>query len=125
MNNIDTLNEVGKKIVESFEVLLDTILKRPLSLDEIVDVYSRKTDNYIVEIEQNEKLKFIAGKFFIIRSGEKYNTKADLYFQDIKDDSWNKKELKGSINPENISTEAKKLLSDQEPKQYDILHPKR
>lgn len=120
----DDINKVMDQLGEAWEATLNALLKRPLSLDEIAESYSGRTDQFIIEVEKKEKVRFIAGKFFIkhVRN-DSCIAQADLYFKNVEDDRWVKKELKGKIPAENLTDDSKLYIRKEEVKEYDISHP--
>lgn len=123
-NLVNEINEVVNKVGDAWEAAFSALLKSPLSLDEISESYSKKTDKFILEVEKQEGIMFVAGKFFITHTARgNCVTHADLYFQNPRDESWVKKELKGNVLSENITEQSRNEIISVKLKEYDISPP--
>lgn len=119
------IKDFAKKVSDIWNSTLESFFKKPLSLDEIASAYSKGTDEHIKKLEEKEKIKFIAGKFFIIKSEkEEALTRADLYFQNAEG-GWIKKELNGKVPRENMMEDAIEKIKSAGIIEYEITSPEK
>lgn len=110
INSLDLIAETIKNILESF--------KRKKTLDEILDIYEKQIDEYILEVSELENLNYISGYLTVKPTSKVVSIKIECYFQD-KGKSWVKKEAFSVIDRSNILD---KVIECKESK-YEIESP--
>lgn len=104
--------------------------KEKLSLEKLVDCYSTKTDKIILEQEQKNKFKYIAGEFKVYYKDEKtFGITVSLYFKDI-DEEWQKVSIKSppedhSLKMKHLTPEAIDRLRKERTVVFEIDYPEK
>lgn len=102
--------------------ILENILTEPKNLNEIIDAQSTSVDRYILNVEIEERLKFIGGKLHIKNQSDmNIAFFIELYFKNDQDE-WIKKENTILVNKTKIKDES--IIEIQKGiTPYDISHP--
>lgn len=88
-------------IIESIVDLLEG-LKRKKTLEEVLDIYEKNIDSFIIKTCKSERLNYISGYLTVIPTSEIINIEIECYFQDARK-RWIKKEANSVIERENIA----------------------
>ncbi len=113
-----------EKIISSLDLIVEYImnilehLKRKKTLEEILDIYEKNIDDYILEVCKKEKLNYISGYLTVNPTSEVVEIDIECYFQN-KRKKWIKKEANNVISRENI---ADQIIECTETK-YEIESP--
>lgn len=111
--NINLLDLVEERIKNSLDSL-----KRKKTIDEILDIYEKQIDGYILEVSKLEKLNYISGYLTVKPTNKVIAIKIECYFQD-KRKAWVKKESVNLINRDNILDEGIENIESK----YEIESP--
>jgi len=127
MNTVDIINnKISAGLDEIFQAVADKILLKKNSLDGLAELYSKGTDVFISQTEENESLSFVGGNFTLqlIEKGEKcsFEAKAELFFQD-NNKEWVKKELKSPVHSASLTSEASRQLKVDKAVSYKVEAP--
>ena len=93
INSLDIMTNAIKNMLDSF--------KRKKTLEEILDIYEREIDDYILKVSKLEKLNYISGYLTVNPTSERVSIKIECYFQD-KRESWLKKESISGLDRDDI-----------------------
>lgn len=117
-------SEDEEKIMSSLDLIVEYImsilerLKRKKTLEEILDIYEKNIDNYILEVSQKEKLNYISGYLTVNPTSEVVKIDIECYFQN-KRKKWIKKEAHNVISRENIADQIIECIETK----YEIESP--
>lgn len=114
--------KIIKKIGEELFKIIDQLISRPVSLDELASCYSPATDKIIIE-GQKAGLKFIGGKFMITEKDvQNISVSLEAYFQD-KNERWIKKSNQSLIPSNKLNEPALKELLNKHTIAYELQEP--
>ncbi|MDU2688969.1 hypothetical protein QJR60_11415 [Paraclostridium sordellii] len=105
-------------VVENLIINIINKSMHKISMDELLELYSKTIDNFILETEKNERLRFIAGNLSVTCKDEFINMNIECYFQDVNK-RWIKKSTDSKIEMFRIKKES---IVDREIK-FEIEHP--
>ena len=105
-------------VVENLIINIINKSMNKISIDELLELYSKTIDDFILETERNERLRFIAGNLIVTCTEEFINMNIECYFQDFSK-KWIKKSSNSKIEILKIKKES---IVDKELK-FEIEHP--
>ena len=124
-NNGEYQNKI-EKIFQDILIFIDQGISfmTQMDLDELADVYEKKVDEVILDLEKMRNLKYVGGKFIITYvSAEIFSLRMELYFLN-KDNKWEKSESITSKYMKYLKPRAVEELEEKKKIIYDIESPK-
>ena len=124
-NNGEYQNKI-EKIFQDILIFIDQGISfmTQMDLDELADVYEKKVDEVILDLEKMRNLKYVGGKFIITYvSAEIFSLRMELYFLN-KDNKWEKSESITSKYMKYLKPLAVEELEEKKKIIYDIESPK-
>lgn len=120
-----SIDETLKVISDAMESVLDAIFLQKNSLDQLIEEYSKTTDKFIIQTEEERKVTFVGGEFFVEQKvHDSYEARANLYFKN-SNGKWEVVSLKNKFDGKGLTESAIKELDDKKEFKYTVAHPNR
>lgn len=99
-------------------------LRRPSSLEELAQKYSRRLDEMIIKAEKEEALHYVGGQFDIIAQSEStFSLKVELYFQNSQKEWVCMRSGSGVLNVRYLNNAARQELIHKKVISFDVEEP--